>query len=108
MSNIYDFIDEMKQRPGMFTQVGSLGPLETLLFGYCACLHANEIKEPYEGRVFNPSEFSDWLFDEMGWSGAFGFARAIEENAHGSDTAFDTFFKLVQRFRQSRTEPLAC
>ncbi|MEX0316912.1 MAG: hypothetical protein AB3N21_03120 [Ruegeria sp.] len=101
MSTIYDYIDEMRARPGMFTQDKSLGPLETLLYGYCACLQSNEIKEYYEGRQFHPREFSAWLFDEMGWFGALGFASAIESNTSSPERAFLTFFKLVERFRQS-------
>ncbi len=99
MPNIYDYIDEMQKRPGMFTANQTLGPLETLLHGYCTCLHLNEIKEVYEGREFNPRNFSAWLYDELGWSGALGFAFAIEANTTGPKDAFDTFFKLVQQFR---------
>ncbi|MDU8944910.1 hypothetical protein [Ovoidimarina sediminis] len=102
MSNIYDYIDDMRQRPSMFTTDLSIGPLEWLLQGYCACLQSNEIEETYAGRRFHPGDFSEWLYGEIGWSGARGFAFAIEENTATPAEAFDTFFRLVQQFRQGK------
>ncbi len=99
MGSIYDYIEAMRVRPGMFTSDLSLAPLETLLQGYCTCLNANQIKEVYDGRTFDPGEFSRWIYEEMGSSGALGFAHAIDENTHGAEASFDMFFKLVQRFR---------
>ena len=83
----------------MFSPDKSLAPLETLLHGYCACLHAHEIGETYEGRRFDPCDFSAWLYDQKGWSGALGFANAIEQNCPRVDAAYDRFFDLVEEFR---------
>ena len=102
MRNIYDYIEEIRQRPGMFSSDLSLGPIETLLYGYCACLEINQIEEDYEGRRFRPSSFSSWIYDEMGWSGSLGFSYAIEENSPDPEAAFNTFFSLVKRFRDGQ------
>ena len=99
MSHIYDYIAEMKARPGMYTTDNSLFPLEMQLYGYVACLLRNGILETYEGRKFEPGEFAHWLWEELGWSGSMGFAFAITEHSSDSETALVTFFELVDRFR---------
>ncbi|MEM9047341.1 MAG: hypothetical protein AAGC92_01360 [Pseudomonadota bacterium] len=99
MRNIYSFIDLIQERPGMYIGDKSLRKLETLLWGYCTCLGMNEIKEEYEGRFFDPRDFSDWLYEEFEWSGARGFAISIEENTADADAAWDRFFELLQAFR---------
>lgn len=101
MSHIYDYIAAMKARPGMFTAEGSLSPLELLLHGYCVCLQTHGIEEEYEGRPFQPVEFSAWLYEEFGWSGSLGFADAIERNSSDPNASLETFFSLVDRFRYS-------
>ncbi|ASP33468.1 hypothetical protein [Labrenzia sp. VG12] len=101
MSNIYEYIAQMKARPGMFTKDKALDTLEVMLHGYVACLKANGLREEYDGRPFEPSAFSIWLYEELGWSGSLGFAWAIEQHTEGRDAAFDRFFELVGRYRHS-------
>ena len=101
MSHIYDYIADMKARPGMYTVDNSLFPLEMPLYGYVACLHRNDVMEIYEGRQFEPGEFAAWLWDVLGWSGSMGFAHAITEHSQEAETVLGTFFDLVERFRYS-------
>ena len=99
LRNVYDYIEEMRTKPGMYSPDLSLAPLEKLLWGYCACLNSHKIIETYEGRKFDPTEFSAWLYDEKGWSASLGFSKAIEEHFSDADAAFNKFFKLVQDYR---------
>lgn len=101
MNNIYDYIENMHKYPDMFTRDHSLGPIETVLHGYCACLRINQIEETGEGHPFTPGDFSAWLHETKGWSTSLGFATALESNCKGSQEAFETFFILVAQFRNS-------
>jgi len=97
--NIYTFIEAIRQRPGMFTPDKSLHEINSFLFGYVKCLSSNNIEEDVDGRPFTPADFSIWLYETFGWSGACGFAYAITEHTRDTDEAFDRFFELVAQYR---------
>ena len=104
MSHIYDYLAEIKARPEMYSGDKNLWTIENLLNGYVACLWENNLTEDYEGRPFHPREFATWLYEEFGWSGALGFATAIHDHTPDNETAFSTFFDLVEQFRYSTEE----
>ncbi|MDX8352095.1 hypothetical protein [Cognatiyoonia sp. IB215182] len=98
--SIYDYIEQMRQRPEMFTG-GSLAPIENLLFGYEVALNNHGIVEEHHGRRFTVSSFSEWLYETKGWSTNLGFSFAIEENTRETAPHLDVFFDLVSEYQKS-------
>lgn len=107
--NIYDFIERIRQRPGMFVPRDDETALETiknLLHGYETCLFQNEMKEDVCGRPFSVPEFHTWMHEKYGWPMALGFASAIKEHANCEEEAFGKFFDLVEKYRISNDKTL--
>lgn len=97
--NIYQLIEQIRQRPEMYVRDRSLSELSCYLHGYMACLAIHGIKDVNDGRLFDPREFNIWLYEERGWSGSAGLAYALEEQTASKAEAFDLFFELVEEFR---------
>jgi hypothetical protein len=81
---------------------GSLGELETLVWGYYTGLHNHGLIELVPEMT---RHFSTWLYHETGWSTACGWAYAITSNrTDSSDSSpLDEFFGFVDRYRRLRS-----
>ncbi len=101
MPNVYEIIRLIKLRPGMYSPDRSLQDIELYLHGYDACLKLHMIDEIDEDKIFEPHQFTYWLYKTFGWSGSQGFANAIIENTGSSYEAFDRFFELVKQYKKS-------
>jgi len=99
IENIFDLIDEIKQRPSMFIPDKSIESLSNLLFGYLTCLKIHYI---IEKNVPDFNYFSDWLKQEFDWNLVYGWAYAIKKNCTDSEDPLTRFFSLVKVFLQSR------
>ena len=95
--SLFDWLDEARQRPGMFVREKSLVELESQCTGWEAALAAHGIDEP--GAGFN-ARFRDWLRAEHGMSVARGWADAILRESDGDvQAAWKRFFELLGAFR---------
>lgn len=104
MRDVYDFLEEIKKRPGMYVggsdedRAAQLRDLELLLWGYQCALETHDIDEP--GRRFT-RRFSDYLRDRFRWSLACGPVAAIEAACGDDAKTWQTFWELVDAFRTS-------
>ncbi|MFI0355949.1 hypothetical protein [Actinomadura sp. 9N407] len=95
-NDAWEFLDQVRARPGMWVRGGSLRELEVMLCGYGVALLVHGIGEDF---AFGPrGRFSDWLNERFGWSLVLGWAAAIEAHADG-EPALEMFFRLVEDFR---------
>jgi len=102
--DVFDLLDQIKQRPGMY--LGSsdsergkqLRNLEFLLHGYSMALGCHQIRE----RVSDfPREFIYYLHGRFGWSTACGPAAAVRDACNTDGEAWEMFWQLVAEFRAS-------
>ncbi|MGW6784178.1 hypothetical protein [Streptomyces sp. NPDC054987] len=95
----FDFVEQVRLRPGMFVRNGSVQQLSTMLFGYSVALLVHGVDEEF---VFDPASgpFARWLSHEYGWSMATGWARAIEHYLP-DELPLEAFFRLLDEFRAS-------
>lgn len=105
--NVFDFLDNVKQRPGMFfgSATGSLDALvtlETMLFGYSAAIRSYAIAEP--GRNFC-LEFGQYLWRAHRMSTSCGVVDAIIRSCNSDpDASWEAFWRHVELFRRSVTD----
>ncbi len=96
--SLFDWLDEARQRPGMFVREKSLAELESQCTGWEAACSAHGIDEA--GKGFN-ARFRHWLRAEHGMSVARGWAEAIRRDAASDEEAWERFFSLLQAFRRA-------
>ena len=99
MASVFDVLDEIRQRPGMY--VGSddsrrLQNLEQLLFGYSLALRQHHIQEPVVDFV---RELGAYIWRTREWSASCGPAAAIRAACTSDQEAWETFWTLVDEFR---------
>jgi len=98
VANVFDWLDGVRERPGMYLPDGSLRELETLVHGYYAGLITHGIVEDVPAMT---GHFSTWLFLDTGWSTSAGWANAITSHS-ASRSPLEVFFGLVDRYRKLR------
>jgi hypothetical protein len=97
--DVFSWLDDVRQRPGMWLRERGLRDLEDLVWGYYAALHAHHLDE---GVPEMTRHFSSWLRLRTGWSLSVGWAKAIERHTSSSDSALERFFTLVDDYRKLR------
>ncbi|MFI1168675.1 hypothetical protein ACH4UM_35220 [Streptomyces sp. NPDC020801] len=103
LSDVYDFLEEVRLRPGMWVCRSSLQHLDSMLTGYRVALGVHGIAEPFD--FWNPggsSRFSEWLWPRLGMRhpSPLGWATEIERAAEQDGRpAMEMFFELLDEFR---------
>ena len=98
-SDVYDLLEQVRLRPGMFVHQGSVHELSAMLFGYSLALQVHDAPEDFD---LDPAcgPFAQWLSGTQRWSMVRGWATAIEANA--KDTApLELFFRLLDDYLAS-------
>jgi hypothetical protein len=111
LTDVYDFLEEVRLRPGMWIHRSSLQHLNSILIGYRVALGIHDIAEPFD--FWNPGtqgSFSEWLWQRLGRHSALGWATEIEREAERlGRPAMEMFFELLDEFRttdhQLRAQP---
>ncbi|MFK0229720.1 hypothetical protein ACIQUL_28570 [Streptomyces sp. NPDC090303] len=104
MSGLYDFLDEVRLRPGMWVRGSSLLHLESMLTGYRVALGVHAAEEDFD--FWSPGTqgpFGEWLWRRNGETSALGWAVEIEREAEAEGIpAMELFFTLLDQFRSER------
>jgi hypothetical protein len=99
-ADLYEWLQQVRQRPGMYVREWSLDELQTMCHGYSVALSIHGIEE--FGTRFS-ERFGNYLFDRYGWSVCRRWARGIREESRSAEEAFHRFFELVEEFKQQLT-----
>lgn len=101
LTDVYDFLEEVRLRPGMWVNRSSLQHLDSMLTGYRVALGIHDIAEPFDfWNPGSPSRFSEWLCHRRGRHSSLGWAVEIEREAERSGRpAMEMFFELLDEFR---------
>ncbi|MFG3001377.1 hypothetical protein [Streptomyces sp. NPDC048340] len=96
-TDVYDFLNQIRLRPGMWLPGSSLRHLEAVLTGYRVALGVHAIDEPFD---FWPEErFTQWLHERRGTSSSLGWAAEIERTTPPDSTPIAEFFRLIDAYR---------
>ncbi|MER5199412.1 hypothetical protein ACWD3J_18515 [Streptomyces sp. NPDC002755] len=103
LTDVYDFLEEVRLRPNMWVRRGSLQHLDSMLTGYRVALGVHDVAEPFDfWNLGRPGRFSDWLCQRLGRESSLGWAVEIEHEAERADRpAMEMFFELLDEFRAS-------
>ncbi|MFI6245216.1 hypothetical protein [Streptomyces sp. NPDC051016] len=108
LAGVYDFLEEVRLRPGMWVHGGSLQHLNSMLIGYRVALGVHDIAEPFD--FWNPGtqgDFSEWLWQRLGGHSALGWATEIEREAERiGRPVMEMFFELLDEFRTTNHQLL--
>ena len=102
---LYDLIQRIKQRPGMYLGRCSITRLRMLLMGYG--MARGELGLPITEQEKEFGGFQDWIQERykitstQGWESIILFASIDEREA------FDKFFKLFEQFRNGESASLS-
>ncbi|MCX4738570.1 hypothetical protein [Streptomyces antibioticus] len=99
---MYDLLEEVRLRPGMWLRRSSLQHLDSMLSGYVVALQIHGIEEPLDLRPGSHGPFAQWLWKrlDMHYPSALGWAVEIERAAEQVDRpAIEMFFDLLDEFR---------
>ncbi|MFF4120069.1 hypothetical protein ACFY0P_42430 [Streptomyces sp. NPDC001714] len=111
LADVYDFLEEVRLRPGMWIHRSSLQHLNSMLIGYRVALGIHDIAEPFD--FWNPGtqgRFSEWLWQRLGRHSALGWPTELEREAERlGRPVMEMFFEFLDEFRttdhQLRAEP---
>ncbi|CBG71737.1 conserved hypothetical protein [Streptomyces scabiei 87.22] len=107
LTDLYDFLDEVRLRPGMWVRGRSLLHLESILIGYTAALGVHGIDEDCDLQPRSLGPFAQWLWRRLGmtYPSSLGWAVEIERKAEQTDVpAMELFFELLDEFRAAGHE----
>lgn len=102
LTDMYDFLDEVRLRPGMWVRGRSLLHLESMLIGYTAALGVHGSNENCNLHAGSQGPFAQWLWNRLGmvYPSSLGWAVEIERRAEQTDVpAIEMFFELLDEFR---------
>jgi hypothetical protein len=106
MRDVYDLLEEVRLRPGMWVRGSSLQHLDSMLYGYHVASKVHGAKEELDFRQGGP--FNDWLWSQLGYGyeSSLGWAVEIERTAEATDRpAIGLFFELLDEFRAEQGQP---
>ncbi|WP_246212906.1 hypothetical protein [Streptomyces abyssomicinicus] len=101
LNDVYELLDEVRLRPGMWVRGGSLLHLDSMLMGYRIALNPHGVDEDWPfWSPGKPGLFTDWLWRRLGEHSSLGWAAEIERQAQAAgQSAMDLFFSLFDEYR---------
>ncbi|OKH95754.1 hypothetical protein [Streptomyces uncialis] len=100
LAEVYDLLEEVRLRPGMWVRRSSLQHLDSILTGYRVALEIHGVEEEFDFLHTGP--FAEWLWKRLGmaYPSALGWAVEIERAAEAANVpAMELFFDLLDEFR---------
>ncbi|ARF77527.1 hypothetical protein HS99_0008735 [Kitasatospora aureofaciens] len=93
----YDFLEQVRLRPGVWLPGGSLRHLESMLIGYRVALGVHRVEEDFD--FWPENSFKEWLWRHLGRHSPLGWAAEIERETPAGSTPVAEFFRLLDTFR---------
>ncbi|MDT6986922.1 hypothetical protein ACFSUJ_07700 [Streptomyces lusitanus] len=104
LTDVYDFLDEVRLRPGMWLPRSSLKHLESLLTGYRAAMVVHGVEGEFD--FWSPGTqgpFTEWLWHRLGRESPLSWATEIEREAEATGVpAIELLFRLFDEYRADR------
>ncbi|MFD9793718.1 barstar family protein [Streptomyces sp. NPDC059070] len=100
--DVYDFLDQIRLRPGAWLPGGSLRDLQVLLMGYQVALGVHSIDENCD--FWHGGSFSQWLGTRLGGTSPLGWAADIERSTPAGSTPAEEFFRLLDAYRSEAAQ----
>lgn len=101
-TDVYDFLDQIRLRPGMWLPGGSLQHLQSMLIGYRVALGVHSIDEPW--AFWPEDDFNRWLREHRGIDSSLTWAAEIERNTPDGSTPLEEFFRLLDAYRSDAAQ----
>lgn len=101
-TDVYEFLDQIRLRPGMWLPGGSLQHLQSMLTGYRVALGVHSIDEPW--AFWPEDDFSRWLCEYRGIASSLTWAAEIERNTPDGSTPVEEFFRLLDVYRSDAAQ----
>ncbi|MGW5852573.1 hypothetical protein ACWFQ8_32395 [Streptomyces sp. NPDC055254] len=105
LSDVYDFLNEIRLRPGMWVRSSSVLHLDSMLTGFWVAVQIHDAQGEWDFHHLGP--FSTWLWPRLGmkYPSALGWATEIERAAKGEGKpGMELFFELLDEFRAEQTD----
>ncbi|MFE2644456.1 barstar family protein [Streptomyces nigra] len=99
---MYDFLDQIRLRPGMWLPGGSLQHLQSMLTGYRVALGLHGVDEPW--AIWPEEDFSRWLHENRGIDSSLTWAAEIERSTPDGSTPVEEFFRLLGAYRSDAAQ----
>jgi hypothetical protein len=93
---LYDLLDRVKQRPGMYLGKVSLTRLKMLLMGYSMSRGELGLQLTQQEKQF--AKFQQWIQTKYQINSSEGWESIILSQAEDEKLAFDLFFELFEEF----------
>jgi hypothetical protein len=101
MSTVFELLERIQKRPGMYLGYPSVSDLFVLLNGYeIARSEAGIDLTIAEERFYE--EFQPWLQNKLGVKSVTSWAKLIMLSCHDEKTGFEMFFKLLDEFQGTK------
>jgi hypothetical protein len=101
--SVFDLLDQVRLRPGMWIAGGSLRELSAMLFGYRIALEVHDIDEPFDFWPDGP--FTEWLCRRLGRASSLSWAAQIEREASpAGGEALAMFFELLDKYQATKAD----
>ncbi|WP_327162587.1 hypothetical protein [Streptomyces zaomyceticus] len=106
--NVYNFLDQVRLRPGMWVPGSSLAHLDSMLLGYRVAMAVHDSEEDFPfWAPGGDTPFNTWLNERNGRASALRWSTQIEHEAESTGTpAIELFFTLLDQFRADRQQPV--
>ncbi|MFE0178710.1 hypothetical protein ACFWZ2_41050 [Streptomyces sp. NPDC059002] len=96
-TDVYDFLHQIRLRPGLWLRKESLHDLQSILVGYRVALGVHDVEEPFP--FWPENAFTDWLHEQKGMSSSLGWAAEITRTTPDGATPLSEFFRLLDAYR---------
>lgn len=102
MTQLYDLLNKIREKPGMYLGYPSVSNLFMFLCGYNQS-HA-DLDIPLTEQEEEFQEFQPWLQKRFNLSTSASWARIIMLYTTNEETGFSMFFELLEEFRQEQNK----
>lgn len=102
---LYNLLQRIKERPGMYMSKPSITRLSMLLTGYA--LARSELGLPVTEQEKEFGGFQDWVQERYKITSTHGWDSIILFNSVDERDALDNFFKLFEKFRDGEKDSMS-